>query len=769
MAPKSQADPAWQHGVQLEKANHWQCIHCNMIYRGGGVTRLKAHLTGTSAQQAEFDRRATQEVDGGNYESRGGGDEEDVELEAGIRASLEHAAFERDHMYYPGSHFEYSIGSGSGGTSSVSSTSVVGSMDRSGYLKAEEAVEEAFVDSSQTSEQVPDSRKCNQQSILSNHGVYHPKGIGPGIAPPTSYEILCPYLEAEVDEIKKWIDGIKRQWGEYRCSLMCDSWTGLTRVSIINFLIYCNRRVVYHKSVNSSDEIHDSYYISKLMTENVVQVITDNGANFKRAGEIIEHDYPHIYWTPCAVHCVDLMMKDIGDIPMVKSTVKKAQQIIYFIYNHTWVHALMKNFAECEILRPRAARFATNFIALRLLQQKKAALRTMFTKPLYKVLRQVDMEKTPQMGHLYRYIHQAQEEIKRVMIAPTKYEHFIEIISRRWDNQMGCDIYIAGYYLNPAYLYKYDLGTVDSLLYPLRKVIQRMSGSHREVAQALNESKWFRDLFAISIRDTMDPAEWWLQFGTKTPTLRKIATRILSQTTSSSGCERNWSTFALIHTKPRNRLSYARLEKLNEDRDIPHVDPFDVKFVQSNADPIIDWWIAMETGPPLLDEPGEPPRPSPIISDVVESESQLEDTNSQALERDMTLAPLDSQRVRQVRRRSTSNYPSSQSKGKKKAEPSPSKANDNGKGKGKGKRPIDHLDAIEEVEEDKEDEPSVHSSSSTEDGGDDDDDDGAGGENNDVPSTPTPTDLWANEQYFDHYTQDQDHVARTGGTTWVYE
>ncbi|WOK93341.1 hypothetical protein Cni_G02038 [Canna indica] len=184
---------------------------------------------------------------------------------------------------------------------------------------------------------------------------------------------------------------------------MCDSWTGPTRMSIINFLIYCNMRVVYHKSVNSSDEIHGAYYISKLMTEvieeirpqNVAKVIADNGANFKRAG---------------------------------------------------------------EILRPGATRFATNFIALRSLQQKKTALRTMFTseewtssryadkidgkqtkkyilntrfwnciteiivtvEPLYKVLRQVDMENMPQMRHLYHYIHQAQEEIKRVMISPAK-------------------------------------------------------------------------------------------------------------------------------------------------------------------------------------------------------------------------------------------------------------------------------------------------------------------------------------------------------------
>jgi hypothetical protein len=31
---------------------------------------------------------------------------------------------------------------------------------------------------------------------------------------------------------------------------------------------------------------------------------------------------------------------------------------------------------------------------------------------------------------------------------------------------------------------------------------------------------------------------------------------------SSSGCERNWSTFALVHSKLRNRLGYEKLHKL---------------------------------------------------------------------------------------------------------------------------------------------------------------------------------------------------------------
>ncbi|XP_052204482.1 uncharacterized protein LOC127809605 [Diospyros lotus] len=41
-----------------------------------------------------------------------------------------------------------------------------------------------------------------------------------------------------------------------------------------------------------------------------------------------------------------------------------------------------------------------------------------------------------------------------------------------------------------------------------------------------------------------------------------MAIRILSLTSSSSGCERNWSTFEGIHTKKRNRLDVHRLNNL---------------------------------------------------------------------------------------------------------------------------------------------------------------------------------------------------------------
>ncbi|CAH9099577.1 unnamed protein product, partial [Cuscuta epithymum] len=54
------------------------------------------------------------------------------------------------------------------------------------------------------------------------------------------------------------------------------------------------------------------------------------------------------------------------------------------------------------------------------------------------------------------------------------------------------------------------------------------------------------------------PVSWWDFYGNETPHLKFMAKRILGLTTSSSGCERNWSTFEGIHTKKRNRLDTTR-------------------------------------------------------------------------------------------------------------------------------------------------------------------------------------------------------------------
>jgi hypothetical protein len=48
----------------------------------------------------------------------------------------------------------------------------------------------------------------------------------------------------------------------------------------------------------------------------------------------------------------------------------------------------------------------------------------------------------------------------------------------------------------------------------------------------------------------------------KAPELQNFAIRVLSQGSSASACERNWSSFNHIHSKKRNRLLSGKLEDL---------------------------------------------------------------------------------------------------------------------------------------------------------------------------------------------------------------
>ena len=61
---------------------------------------------------------------------------------------------------------------------------------------------------------------------------------------------------------------------------------------------------------------------------------------------------------------------------------------------------------------------------------------------------------------------------------------------------------------------------------------------------------------------TMEPKSWWVNFGAQTPFLQTLAFRLLGQPSSSSCAERNWSTYAFIHSLRRNKLTTSRAQDL---------------------------------------------------------------------------------------------------------------------------------------------------------------------------------------------------------------
>ena len=113
--------------------------------------------------------------------------------------------------------------------------------------------------------------------------------------------------------------------------------------------------------------------------ENVVQIVTDNAENYVATGKLLMERHRHLFWTPCATHCLDLMLEDLGKIPWIKKCVEQARNICKFIYNRAWVLNLMRwHTKNKELSHPAVTRFPTKFLTLKSFLNCKAGLKGMF-------------------------------------------------------------------------------------------------------------------------------------------------------------------------------------------------------------------------------------------------------------------------------------------------------------------------------------------------------------------------------------------------------
>jgi hypothetical protein len=75
--------------------------------------------------------------------------------------------------------------------------------------------------------------------------------------------------------------------------------------------------------------------------------------------------FPTLFWTPSVVHCLDLMLEDIGKIKEFSGCIAKAKKITGYIYGHGRIHDLMRTKTNGrDLVRHTTTRFATAFLIL---------------------------------------------------------------------------------------------------------------------------------------------------------------------------------------------------------------------------------------------------------------------------------------------------------------------------------------------------------------------------------------------------------------------
>ena len=209
---------------------------------------------------------------------------------------------------------------------------------------------------------------------------------GSGYKPPTPYQLGDPLLQEAVKSTSTMREEHERAWKHYGCTLMSDGWSDRRGRHLINFLVNSPEGTYFLESIDASSEVHDAYMLAGLLEkkveeigkDKVVQVVTDNGANFKAAGKILMDRIPTIFWSPCAAHCLDLMLEDIGNLSEFKKPITRARRVTTFIYRHGRIlSAMREKTGGADLVRPAATRFATAFFTLKSLYKHKDALKSL--------------------------------------------------------------------------------------------------------------------------------------------------------------------------------------------------------------------------------------------------------------------------------------------------------------------------------------------------------------------------------------------------------
>eukprot|EP01018_Ginkgo_biloba_P023820 Gb_06616 [translate_table: standard] len=151
--------------------------------------------------------------------------------------------------------------------------------------------------------------------------------FGKGYKPPSSKALRTTILQRPKERLTDKLQSIKETWKHTGCTIISDGWSNMKHKPLINVFVYSPQGVLFVKAVDTMDHKKTSEFIFKILEEavlevgeeNVVQIVTDS--NCVGDGKLIMDKFKTIYWTPCVVHCLDLLLHDLGKLHWVNEAI----------------------------------------------------------------------------------------------------------------------------------------------------------------------------------------------------------------------------------------------------------------------------------------------------------------------------------------------------------------------------------------------------------------------------------------------------------------
>ncbi|CAM8981603.1 unnamed protein product [Rhodiola kirilowii] len=439
-----------------------------------------------------------------------------------------------------------------------------------------------------------------------------------GFTGPSAEMLKTTWVERIKSEVSQQWKDIEKEWATTGCTIIIESWTDNKSKALINFLVSTSSRIFFHKSVDASAYLKNPKYLSDLVDtviqdfgpENVVQLIVDSSLSYVAVTNHVGQHYGTIFVSQCSAQCLNLILEDFCRVDWVNRCISQAQTITKFIYNNgVMLDSLRKITGGQDLIKSGISKYVSNFLSLQCLLKHKSRVRSVLhnhdysptasfmnkpqiscldiiednefwrtveecvavSEPFLRVLREVSGGK-PAVGYIYEFMMRAKESIRTYFIMDEeKCKTFLDIVDRRWQNQLHSPLHSAAAFLNPSIQYnpqnKFSgLGTMKEEFYKVIEKLLPTADLRRDMTNQIyiftKATGMFGCRLAMEARDMVSPGRWWEQYGDSAPSLQRVAIRILSQVCSTCSFQKNWSTFQRLHSDKRNKIDKETLNDL---------------------------------------------------------------------------------------------------------------------------------------------------------------------------------------------------------------
>ena len=384
---------------------------------------------------------------------------------------------------------------------------------------------------------------------------------GSGFECPSHHELGGWILKNSVQEVKNDMDRCRMTWGRTGCSILVDQWSTEGGRVLLNFFAYCPEGTIFLKSFDATEISASAECLYELIRQvveevgvgQVLQMITPGEEQYAVVGRRLTDTFPTLYWSPSAVHCIDLILEDFGNLEWISAVVEQARSITRFVYNCSAVLSMVRRYTlGNDIVDPSFSRFATNFSTLKRMVDLKHNLQAMVTSqewmdcpfskktaglemldilsdqtfwsscdmivrltvPFLRVLRIAASEMRPAMGYIYAGMYRAKEAIKKALVKREDYMVYWNIIHHRWERLWNHPLHAAGFYLNPKFFYSIQGDIHNEILSGMFDCIERLVPDTRIQDKIIKEINLYKTAagdfgrkMAVRARDNLLPCK----------------------------------------------------------------------------------------------------------------------------------------------------------------------------------------------------------------------------------------------------------------------